>query len=153
MPEYKLSVNNQITRVTVPEDMPLLWILRDELNLTGSKYGCGIGVCGACSIHVDGKIMRSCQLTAPECVGKQITTIEGLGSSDASHPVQQAWIDENVPQCGYCQCGQIMTAAYLLNKHPKPTDVQIDEMMSSVICRCGTYYRIKKAIKKAAGIS
>ena len=96
--------------------------------------------------------MRSCQLTAPECVGKQITTIEGL-STDASHPVQQAWIDENVPQCGYCQCGQIMTAAYLLNKHPKPTDVQIDEMMSAVICRCGTYYRIKKAIKKAAGIT
>lgn len=152
MPEYKLTINKQTATLSVPEDMPLLWILRDELNLTGSKYGCGIGVCGACSIHVDGKVMRSCQLTAPECVGKEITTIEGL-SSDASHPVQQAWIDENVPQCGYCQCGQIMTAAYLLNKHPKPTDAQIDEMMSSVICRCGTYYRIKKAIKKAAGIT
>ena len=152
MPEYKLSVNKQTAIVRVPEDMPLLWILRDELNLTGSKYGCGIGVCGACSIHVDGKVMRSCQLTAAECVGKEITTIEGL-SADASHPVQQAWINENVPQCGYCQCGQIMTAAHLLNKYAKPTDAQIDEMMSSVICRCGTYYRIKKAIKKAAGIT
>ena len=152
MPEYNLTVNKQTTTLSVPEDMPLLWILRDELNLTGSKYGCGIGVCGACSIHVDGKVMRSCQVTASECVGKQITTIEGL-SADASHPVQQAWIDENVPQCGYCQCGQIMTAAYLLNKHAKPTDAQIDEMMRAVLCRCGTYYRIKKAIKKAAGIT
>ncbi len=149
MPSYQLTVNNKNVTVNVAEDMPLLWVLRDELNLTGSKYGCGIGACGACTVHINDTAQRSCLLPVSACTGKKITTIEGL-SEDGTHPVQQAWIDVNVPQCGYCQCGQIMTAVDLLKQTPNPSDEEIDDVMSQVVCRCGTYYRIKAAIKKAA---
>ncbi len=149
MPSYQLNINNETKTVNVPSDIPLLWILRDELNLTGTKYGCGVGTCGACTVHIDDTAQKSCMLPATACVGKKIVTIEGL-SEDASHPVQKAWIDVNVPQCGYCQCGQIMTAVDLLKQSPNPTDEEIDDAMSQVVCRCGTYYRIKKAIKQAA---
>ena len=132
--------------------MPLLWALRDVLDLTGTKYGCGVGSCGSCTVLIDGKAVKSCQYPASACVGKQVTTIEGL-SVDATHPVQQAWIDMNVPQCGYCQSGQIMTTVALLKQYPKPTDAQINEVMSQVVCRCGTYERIRKAIHKAAELS
>jgi isoquinoline 1-oxidoreductase alpha subunit len=152
MPQYQLQVNGQQQTVDVPADMPLLWALRDVLDLTGTKYGCGVGSCGSCTVLIDGKAVKSCQYPASACVGKQVTTIEGL-SADASHPVQQAWIDINVPQCGYCQSGQIMTTVALLKQHPKPTDAQINEVMSQVVCRCGTYERIRKAIHKAAELS
>ena len=127
----------------------LLWVLRDVLMLTGTKYGCGMGVCGACTVHIDGQLARSCQVDLNAVAGKQITTIEGL-SRDRSHPIQQAWIAEDVPQCGYCQSGQIMTAAALLAATPNPTDVQIDTAMNGNLCRCGTYPRIRRAIKRAA---
>lgn len=149
MPTYQLEVNNKSLTVNVPSDIPLLWVLRDELNLTGTKYGCGVGTCGSCTVHINNTAQKSCMLPITACVGKKITTIEGL-SEDGSHPVQQAWIDVNVPQCGYCQCGQIMTAVDLLKQTPNPTDAEIDDAMSQVVCRCGTYYRIKNAIKKAA---
>lgn len=149
MPNYQLTINNETKTVNVPSDIPLLWVLRDELNLTGTKYGCGVGTCGACTVHIDDTAQKSCMLPITACVGKKITTIEGL-SEDGSHPVQKAWIDVNVPQCGYCQCGQIMTAVDLLKQIPNPTDEEIDDAMSQVVCRCGTYYRIKKAIKQAA---
>lgn len=149
MPSYTLQINGAAKVVNVPADIPLLWVLRDELNLTGTKYGCGVGSCGACTIHVDGKAVFSCQITPGLVAGKTITTIEGL-SADATHPVQQAWEELNVPQCGYCQAGQMMSAIDLLKKHPKPTDAQIDEAMQKVVCRCGTYYRIRKAIHRAA---
>jgi isoquinoline 1-oxidoreductase alpha subunit len=149
MPTYQLNINNETKTVNVPSDIPLLWILRDELNLTGTKYGCGVGTCGACTVHIDDTAQKSCMLPVIACVGKKIVTIEGL-SEDASHPVQKAWMDVNVPQCGYCQCGQIMTAVDLLKQSPNPTDEEIDDAMSQVVCRCGTYYRIKKAIKQAA---
>jgi len=152
MPQYQLQVNGQQQTVDVPADMPLLWALRDVLDLTGTKYGCGVGSCGSCTVLIDGKAVKSCQYPASACVGKQVTTIEGL-SADATHPVQQAWIDINVPQCGYCQSGQIMTTVALLKQHPKPTDAQINEVMSQVVCRCGTYERIRKAIHKAAELS
>lgn len=152
MPLYNLTVNNGAATVNVPADMPLLWALRDELDLTGTKYGCGVGSCGSCTILLDGKPVRSCQYPASACVGKQITTIEGL-SEDATHPIQQAWIELNVPQCGYCQAGQIMTTAALLKTTPDPTDAQIDAAMEGVVCRCGTYTRIRKAIHKAAELS
>jgi len=152
MPQYQLQVNGQQQTVDVPADMPLLWALRDMLDLTGTKYGCGVGSCGSCTVLIDGKAVKSCQYPASACVGKQVTTIEGL-SADATHPVQQAWIDINVPQCGYCQSGQIMTTVALLKQHPKPTDAQINEVMSQVVCRCGTYERIRKAIHKAAELS
>ena len=152
MPKYTLMINGSNKEVDVPVAMPLLWILRDELKYTGTKYGCGAGVCGACTVLIDGKAQRSCQLNAPFCQGKKITTIEGL-STDASHPVQQAWAEMSVPQCGYCQSGQMMAATALLSKTPKPTDLQIDEAMSQNICRCGTYYRIRKAIHRASEIA
>ena len=152
MPQYSLQGNGQPQTVDVPADMPLLWALRDVLDLTGTKYGCGVGSCGSCTVLIDGKAVKSCQYPASACVGKQVTTIEGL-SADATHPVQQAWIDMNVPQCGYCQSGQIMSTVALLKQYPKPTDAQINEVMSQVVCRCGTYERIRKAIHKAAELS
>ncbi len=152
MPEYKLTVNEKTSTINVPSDMPLLWALRDVLDLTGTKYGCGVGSCGACMVLMDGKAVKSCQYPASATIGKKITTIEGL-SEDATHPIQQAWIDLNVPQCGYCQAGQIMTTAALLKQIPNPTDSQIDTAMEGVVCRCGTYARIRKAIHKAAELS
>jgi aerobic-type carbon monoxide dehydrogenase small subunit (CoxS/CutS family) len=150
MQKFKLSVNGRTRSVEVDPATPLLWVLRDHLQLTGTKFGCGMAQCGACTIHLNGVAMRSCVLPVA-AVGKQkITTIEGL-SEDGSHPVQQAWIAQDVPQCGYCQAGQIMSASALLMANPKPTDAEIDAAMQGNICRCGTYTRIKKAIKTAAG--
>ena len=148
---YKLTVNGKSSTVDVPEDMPLLWVLRDVLNLRGTKYGCGIGQCGACTVHFGGRAVRSCQTPVAAAEGAQITTIEGL-SLDGSHPVQLAWAEFDVPQCGYCQAGQIMSAAALLAKTPKPTDQDIDAAMNGNICRCGTYLRIRQAIHKAAAL-
>jgi aerobic-type carbon monoxide dehydrogenase small subunit (CoxS/CutS family) len=150
MPAITLRINGQDKQVDVPEDMPLLWVLRDRLDLTGTKYGCGIGQCGACTVHLDGVAMRSCQVPAAALAGKEITTIEGL-SADGSHPVQQAWVAQQVPQCGYCQSGQIMAAVALLKTNPHPSDADIDGAMSGNICRCGTYQRIRAAIHRAAG--
>jgi aerobic-type carbon monoxide dehydrogenase small subunit (CoxS/CutS family) len=147
----KLTVNGRSTSVDAPPDTPLLWVIRDVLNLHGTKYGCGIGECGACTVHLGGQPVRACLTPLSAAGNAQITTIEGL-SSDASHPLQQAWLDMDVPQCGYCQAGQIMSAAALLAKHPKPTDEQIDEGMNGNLCRCGTYLRIRQAIHKAASI-
>lgn len=143
------SVNGQSRSVDVDPQTPLLWVLRDALNLTGTKYGCGIAVCGACTVHVDGAPVRSCSYPVGTATGKKITTIEGL-SADRSHPVQQAWIEEQVPQCGYCQSGQIMTAVAFLQKNPKPTAADVDNAMSNNICRCGTAQRMRKAMLKAA---
>ena len=145
-----LNINGRSTSVDAEPDTPLLWVLRDILDLTGTKYGCGIGACGACTVHLDGTAVRSCQTTLQMAAGKEIVTIEGL-SRDGSHPVQQAWIAHQVPQCGYCQSGQIMSAAALLASTPHPTDAEIDSAMSGNICRCGTYNRIRSAIKDAAG--
>jgi aerobic-type carbon monoxide dehydrogenase small subunit (CoxS/CutS family) len=145
----KLSVNGRARTVDAPADMPLLWVLRDILDLKGTKYGCGISVCGMCTVHIDGEATRSCVTPVGSVAGKRITTIEGL-SEDGSHPVQRAWMDLDVPQCGYCQAGQIMTAAALLSNTAKPTDGQIDRAMDGVLCRCGTYLRIREAIRKAA---
>jgi isoquinoline 1-oxidoreductase alpha subunit len=149
MPAITLRINGQDKQVDVPEDMPLLWVLRDRLDLTGTKFGCGIGSCGACTVHLDGVAVRSCQTPAVAAAGRAITTIEGL-SADGSHPVQQAWIEAQVPQCGYCQSGQIMSAAALLATNPNPSDTDIDTAMSGNLCRCGTYQRIRKAIHRAA---
>ncbi len=146
----KLMVNGTTHEVDVEPDMPLLWVLRDELGITGPKYGCGVAACGACTVHVDGEPMRSCQITAGDLDGEEITTIEGLGTPDALHLVQQAWVDHQVAQCGYCQAGQIMSAAALLTATPNPSDAEIDEAMSGNLCRCGTYPRIRAAIKTAA---
>ena len=148
---YHLTINGKTHEVNVADDMPLLWILREVLDMTGTKYGCGVGVCGACTVHINGRAVRSCQTSASQCTNKQITTIEGL-SDDGSHPVQKAWLDINVAQCGYCQCGQIMTAAALLESIPRPTDKQIDEAMANNYCRCGTYARVRSAIHKASAI-
>ncbi len=144
---YTLSVNNQTVTVDASADTPLLWVLRDELDLKGTKFGCGIGQCGACTVHLNGNAVKSCSLPVSAVKGK-IVTIEGL-SGDGTHPLQQAWINVDVPQCGYCQAGQIMAAAALLSKKNKPTDAEIDSAMSGNICRCGTYGRIKKAIHLA----
>ena len=149
MPHYTLKVNGQARSVDVPADTPLLWVLRDSLELVGTKFGCGIGQCGACTVHLNGVPMRSCQLAVSVVAGMQVTTIEGL-SADGSHPLQKAWCDHDVPQCGYCQSGQIMTAAALLKGTPKPTDEEIDGAMAGNLCRCGTYLRIRAAIKDAA---
>tara|TARA_E500000331_G_scaffold127490_1_gene125014 strand:+ start:1319 stop:1774 length:456 start_codon:yes stop_codon:yes gene_type:complete len=147
---YELIINNQKYEIDVDADTPLLWVLRDSLNLTGTKYGCGIQQCGACTVLIKERPVRSCGVTIEEVLGKNITTIEGL-SDDKSHPVQQAWIAEQVPQCGYCQSGQILTAVALLSRDKNPSDEKINRSMN-VLCRCGTYPRIKKAIKKAANL-
>jgi isoquinoline 1-oxidoreductase alpha subunit len=144
-----LNVNGKRHDVDVNPDTPLLWVLRDSIGLTGTKFGCGLGQCGACTVHLDGKAVRSCQTPFSAVAGKKITTIEGL-SSDSSHPLQKAWIAEQVPQCGYCQSGQIMSAAGLLARIPNPTDEDINEAMAGNICRCGTYQRIRRAIHRAA---
>lgn len=146
----KLTINGRPKSVSASPDTPLLWVLRDELAMTGTKFGCGRGLCGACTVLANGEPIRSCSTPVADVSGKKITTIEGL-SPDLSHPLQQAWIEENVPQCGYCQAGQIMSAAALLAKNKKPSDADIDEAMSGNLCRCGTYQRIRKAIHRAAG--
>src|SRR5690348_4929671 len=144
-----LNINGRNTAVDVDADMPLLWVLRDVLGLTGTKYGCGMALCGACTVHLEGEPVRSCVTPVSAVSGKRITTIEGL-SPDNSHPVQRAWIELDVPQCGYCQSGQIMSVASLLERVPNPTDADIDELMMGNICRCGTYQEIRKAIHRAA---
>lgn len=146
-----LIVNGTRHRIDVEPETPLLWVIRDEFGLTGTKFGCGIAQCGCCTVHVDGEAVRSCSLAVGDVDGKTITTIEGL-SPDSKHPVQVAWLAEDVPQCGYCQSGQIMSAAVLLAVNPNPTDTDIDEAMSGNICRCGTYPRIRHAIHRAAEI-
>ena len=149
---YTLNVNGKSTTIDVPGEMPLLWALRDVLNLKGTKFGCGISQCGACTVHLRGKPVRSCQTPVSAAVGVPITTIEGL-SADGTHPVQRAWMEIDVPQCGYCQAGQIMSAAALLAAKPKPTDADIDSAMNGNICRCATYLRIRQAIHRAAAMS
>ncbi|HTX92350.1 MAG TPA: (2Fe-2S)-binding protein [Anaerolineales bacterium] len=149
MTTISLNVNGKDYRVDVDPQTPLLWVLRDTLGLTGTKYGCGIGMCGTCTIHLDGKAVRSCTLAVASVEGKKIVTIEGL-SPDGSHPLQKAWAEEQVSQCGYCQPGQIMTAAALLAETPRPTDEEIVTAMADVLCRCGTYQRIIKAVRRAA---
>lgn len=150
MQRINLAVNGRPYPAEVGPDTPLLWVLRDTLGLTGTKFGCGMGLCGACTVHLDGDAVRSCQTPVGTVGNRQITTIEGL-SPDRSHPVQRAWIAEQVPQCGYCQPGQIMQAASLLGKKPRPSKEEIDEAMNGNICRCGTYQRIRRAIQRAAG--
>ena len=145
-----LHVNGARRRVNLPGDTPLLWALRDKLGLTGTKYGCGAGHCGACTVHLDGAAVRACSIPITEVAGKAITTIEGL-SRDGSHPVQRAWVAEDVAQCGYCQAGQIMAAASLLRRTPRPSDAEIDAAIAGNLCRCGTYQRIRAAIHRAAG--
>ena len=147
----KLRVNGEAHDVDVPGDMPLLWVLRDVLGLTGTKYGCGQALCGACTVHLDGQAVRSCVTPARRADGRALTTIEGL-AKNGDHPLQRAWVEQAVPQCGYCQAGQIMTAAALLAKKPKPSDAEIDQSLAGNLCRCGTYTRIRAAIRKAAGI-
>ena len=149
MPPYTLSVNGRSHTVNVPAAMPLLWVLRDTLGLTGTKFGCGIAQCGACTVLVDGEATRTCTTPVSAVSGRSITTIEGL-SRDGSHPVQRAWVTEDVPQCGFCQSGQVLAAAALLAKKPRPTDAEIDQAMTN-ICRCGTYQRVRRAIHRAAG--
>ena len=148
---YTLNVNGKTTTVDVPADMPLLWVIRDVLNLKGTKFGCGVGQCGACTVNLNGRAVRSCQ-TPVSAAKAAITTIEGL-SADGKHPLQQAWMEIDVPQCGYCQAGQIMSANALLSQNPKPTDDQITSAMTGNICRCGTYLRIRQAIHKAAALA
>ncbi len=153
MPNYRLSVNGKDVQTgDVPADMPLLWVLRDTLNMKGTKFGCGVGACGACTVQIDGNALRACQTQISTVGSKKVTTIEGL-SSDGSHPLQKAWLEIDVPQCGYCQAGQLMSAAALLAKTPKPTDAQISAAMTGNVCRCGTYLRIREAIHIAAGNS
>ena len=149
MQKYALKVNGRAYQVEAEPDMPLLWVLRDLLQLTGTKYGCGMGICGACTFHEDGHATRSCQIAISNAVGRSYTTIEGL-SAHGDHPCQRAWIEEDVSQCGFCQAGMAMAAAALLVDKPHPTDADIDEVMSEHICRCGTYQRIRKAIHRAA---
>jgi isoquinoline 1-oxidoreductase alpha subunit len=144
-----LRINGKDVTIDVAPDTPLLWVLREQVGLTGTKFGCGIGQCGSCTVHVDGEALRSCQLPVGGLEGREVTTIEGL-SEDGTHPVQEAWVAEQVPQCGYCQSGQIMTAVALLKRKPNPTDADIDTAMTN-LCRCGTYQRIRRAIHRAAG--
>jgi len=150
MAQVTVTVNGKAHTLEASPETPLLWVLRDALGFTGVKFGCGAGLCGACTIHLDGEAVRSCQTLVSEAAGKKITTIEGL-SKDRSHPLQQAWIAEEVPQCGYCQSGMLMTAAALLARTPKPTDADIDSALGGHICRCGTYLRIRRAVHRAAG--
>jgi isoquinoline 1-oxidoreductase subunit alpha len=149
MAPIKFTLNGKPQGVEVSPDMPLLWVLRDTLGMTGTKFGCGMALCGACTVHVNGSATRSCVTRIASVEGKTVTTIEGL-SADSSHPVQQAWLELDVPQCGYCQSGQIMAAADLLAKRPNPTDADIDELMMGNICRCGTYQDIRRAVHRAA---
>lgn len=149
---YTLNVNGKTSTVDVPADMPLLWVIRDVLNLKGTKFGCGIGQCGACTVNLRGRAVRSCQTPVSQASGAPIKTIEGL-SADGTHPVQQAWLEIDVPQCGYCQAGQIMSASALLETNPKPSDAEINQAMSGNLCRCGTYTRIRQAIQRAAAIA
>src|ERR1700726_3121685 len=146
---FQFTVNSSAVSVDAPAVTPLLWVIREELKLTGTKFGCGVGLCGACVLHVDGKRAFSCQTQVSDVAGKEVTTIEGL-SPDSSHPVQKAWLAERVPQCGYCQSGQIMSAADLLKQKPRPTRNEIVEHMSTNICRCGTYQRIVRAVERAS---
>ena len=150
MATYQLNVNGENHEVEAVPNTPLLWVLRDNLGLTGTKYGCGVAQCGACTVHLDGTAVRSCSTPVSTVGNKKVTTIEGLASADTLHPVQQAWMQENVPQCGYCQSGQIMSAVALIEKNPTPSDSDIEAAMSGNICRCGTYERIRKAIKRAS---
>jgi len=147
--KVSLKVNGKPTTVDAPSDMPLLWVLRDVLDLKGTKFGCGVAQCGACTVHLQGNAVRSCQLPISSLQGAEVTTIEGL-STDGTHPVQRAWEEVDVPQCGYCQAGQIMSAAALLAKHPSPSDAEIETAMNGNLCRCATYLRIREAIHKAA---
>lgn len=149
MANFNLNVNGKQHKVDVDPATPILWVLRDHLDLVGTKFGCGIAQCGACTIHLDGNATRSCQLPVSAAEGKAITTIEGL-SQEGDHPVQKAWLEHDVPQCGYCQAGQIMTAAALLKRNPSPSDEEIESAMNGNLCRCGTYLRIKAAVKTAA---
>ncbi len=148
----KLRINGSEHELAVDPEMPLLWALRDVVGLTGTKYGCGQALCGACVVHLDGEAVRSCVTPCRRAENRSVTTIEGL-SADGSHPLQRAWVELSVPQCGYCQAGQIMTAAALLRKKPQPTDAEIDQSLGGNICRCGTYNRIRAAVKKAAGLT
>ncbi len=148
----KLRINGSDADVSVPPDTPLLWVIREELGLIGTKFGCGEALCGACTVHIDGAARRSCVTAVGDVEGKEVTTIEGLARGDALHPVQEAWLAENVPQCGYCQAGQIMSAVALLARRARPTDDEIDAVMSANLCRCGTYPRIRRAIRRAAGL-
>ena len=150
MATYQLVVNGENREVEAVPNTPLLWVLRDNLSLTGTKFGCGMAQCGACTVHLDGTPVRSCSTPVSTIGNKKVTTIEGIASAVKVHPVQQAWMDENVPQCGYCQAGQIMSAVALLAKNPAPSDQDIETAMSGNICRCGTYERIRKAIKRAS---
>jgi len=152
MARFTLEINNRQQTVDADPQMPLLWVLRDLLDMTGTKYGCGMGLCGACTIHADGAAIRACQAPIATMVDKKIVTIEGLGASGL-HPIQEAWIAEQVPQCGFCQPGQIMSAAALLGEKPHPTDSEIDDAMGGNLCRCATYFRIRNAIHHAAGAS
>lgn len=149
MENYKLSINGKTQEVTAPEDMPLLWVIRDLLDMKGTKFGCGQALCGACTVHLDGEAVRSCSLPVSEVGSGKVTTIEGL-SGDGSHPLQKAWVEHIVPQCGYCQSGQIMNAAALLTKNPSPSESEIEAAMQGNLCRCGTYNRIKDAIFTAS---
>ena len=146
---FTLTVNGKAHEIDVEAETPLLWVLRDTIGLTGTKYGCGIAQCGACTVHIDGQATKSCNISAASVVGRKVTTIEGL-SPDSSHPAQKAWIEHTVPQCGYCQSGQIMAAAALLSRSPNPTDREIESAMAENICRCGTYLQIREAILTAA---
>lgn len=150
MPSFDLQINDQAYTVEAEAHMPLLWVLRDLMGLTGTKFSCGLGLCGSCTVLIDGEPTRSCVTLVERAAGKTITTIEGL-SPDISHPLQKAWLEEHVTQCGYCQPGQIMSAAALLQKNPAPSDAEIDAALGNVLCRCGTYQRIRKAIHRAAG--
>ena len=152
MSKFNLQVNGQSRSVDVADDTPLLWVLRDHLDLVGTKFGCGIGQCGACTVHLDGVAARACLTPVSSTAGVKITTIEGL-SADGSHPVQKAWCDLDVAQCGYCQAGQIMSAVALLKQHPKPSDTEINEAMSGNLCRCATYYRIREGIHHASALA
>lgn len=151
MPSYVLNINGGSHKVEAEPDMPLLWVLRDLVGLTGTKYGCGIGSCSACAVLLDGKAVQSCQVTVADVRAAKVVTIEGLAKNDKLHPVQQAWVEHDVPQCGYCQSGQIVAAVGLLQAKPHPTDQEIDEAMAGHLCRCGTYPRIRQAIKAVAG--
>jgi isoquinoline 1-oxidoreductase alpha subunit len=148
VPNYTLTVNGETHRLNLPADMPLLWVLRDKLGIKGPKYGCGIGVCHACTSHLDGKEIQPCQVPVADAADREVTTIEGLADGDTLHPVQEAWLEEDVAQCGYCQPGQIMAAVALLKRTSNPTDADIDKIEN--VCRCGSYFRIREAIKRAA---